>query len=129
MVLDGYSNPRITSNPNEHRTITQKFASFSTTTQNGLAAMKNQEFLAEILKLLQEFSDLHPNLQNHCEETVFQVLKKGQDLEILTQDQSAILANLLVTMVTDPAETLNFLGRLLHFFTCFLTSPSYFLLK
>lgn len=79
--------------PNEDRTISQKLTSFSDFITTAMNSMKSQEFLLEILKLLQEISENHPNVQNQTEETVFQVLKSGQNLGILTEDQSEILAS------------------------------------
>ena len=79
--------------PNEDRTTSQKMSNFSTEVQKGLDSMKNQDFLAEILKLLQEISENHTHLQNFCEETVFQVLKTGKNLDILTEEQNQVLGN------------------------------------
>ena len=79
--------------PNEDRTISQKMSNFSTEVQKGLDSMKTQDFLAEILKLLQEISENHTHLQNFCEETVFQVLKTGKNLDILTEEQNQVLGN------------------------------------
>ena len=79
--------------PNEERTISQKMTNFSDFINKAMNSMKSQEFLVEILKLLQEISENHQNVQKHIEETVFKVLKTGQNLDILTKDQSEILAN------------------------------------
>ena len=56
--------------------------------------MKAQDFLAELLKLLQEISDNQTHLQIYCEEAVFQVLKIGKNLEILTEEQHKVFGNL-----------------------------------
>jgi len=79
--------------PNEDRTTSQKMSNFSTEVQKGLDSMKTQDFLAEILKLLQEISENHTHLQNFCEETVFQVLNTGKNLDILTEEQTQVLSN------------------------------------
>ena len=80
--------------PNEDRTTSQKMSNFSTEVQKGLDSMKTQDFLAEILKLLQEISENHTHLQNFCEETVFQVLNTGKNLDILTEEQTQVCSNL-----------------------------------
>ena len=55
--------------------------------------MKTQDFLAELLKLLQEFSENQTHLQIYCEEAVFEVLKIGRDLEILTEEQNKVFGS------------------------------------
>ena len=79
--------------PNDVRTISQKMASFSAFINTAMNFIKNQEFLGQILKLLQEISENHQNLQNQVAETAFQVLKIAQNQGILTEGQSEILTN------------------------------------
>ena len=42
---------------------------------------------------VQEISENHTHLQNFCEETVFQVLNTGKNLDILTEEQTQVLSN------------------------------------
>jgi len=79
--------------PNEDCTTSQKMRNFSTMIQRALNSMKTQDFLAELLKLLQEISDNQTHLQIYCEEAVFEVLKIGRYLQILTEEQTKVFCS------------------------------------
>ena len=77
--------------PNQERSVKQKFQDCQTILLQGLNQIKSLEFVQEALKLTRQISDENPELDGHCGILAFKILQKGDELDLLNEDLKALL--------------------------------------
>lgn len=81
------------STPNENRSKVQKVEDCTNIILEGLEALKSEEVLNEGLQILQDICEKQPDMQNQCEHSVFQLLEKGKEFDVLNDEQSKIFSD------------------------------------